>query len=90
MFRTRVTRISLVATGVLTAAIAVVGAQQPQGAGGQRGQAPPPQGPFAPEKYKNIQVLTKVPADQLDLAMRYVSAATGLHVTGDALQARRG
>jgi hypothetical protein len=79
MFRTSFARILLVAAGVLSFAIAVVGAQQPQGAAGQRGGQPPaPQGPFAPEKYKNIQVLTDVPADQLDLAMRYVSASTGL------------
>ena len=78
MSRLPVARIPVVVASAVTLAIALVGAQQPQG-GGQRGaQAPAPQGPFAPEKYKNIQVLTKVPADQLDLAMRYVSAATGL------------
>ena len=40
-----------------------------------RAQQPPPQaaaptGPLAPEKYKNIQVLKEVPADQLDVLMR--------------------
>ena len=37
-----------------------------------------PTGPLAPTAYKNIQVLTDVPADQLDLTMRYFVAATGL------------
>jgi len=36
---------------------------------------------MAPEKYKNIQVLTDVPADQLDLTMRYISAAVGMQCT---------
>ena len=49
-------------------------AQQAPGRGG--GQPDPtPTGPMANEKYKNIQVLTKVPADQLELTMRYVSAS---------------
>src|SRR5690349_761003 len=56
-----------IAASPLTVA-AVAAAQQPQ----------QPTGPMAPEKYKNIQVLTNVPADQLDLTMRYVSAAVGL------------
>src|SRR5436190_22146921 len=38
----------------------------------------PPTGPLARTVYKNIQVLTDVPADQLDLTMRYFVAATGL------------
>ena len=37
---------------------------------------------MAPEKYKNIQVLTDVPADQLDLTMRYIVAATGIQCAG--------
>jgi hypothetical protein len=44
-------------------------------------QAPPaqtaPAGPLAPEKYMDIQVLTDVPADQLDLTMQYFMASTG-------------
>lgn len=40
--------------------------------------APAPTGPLAPEKFKNIQVLTDVPADQLGMAMIYITAATGL------------
>jgi hypothetical protein len=48
-----------------------------------------PQGPLAPARYKNIQVLTDVPADRLLAAMNYVAAATGLkcgdcHVTDAA------
>ena len=48
-----------------------------------RAQQPAPQqaapaGPLAPEKYKDIQVLKDVPADQVDLTMRYFSASTGL------------
>ena len=39
-----------------------------------------PAGPLAPEKYKDIQVLKDVPADQLDLTMRYFVAATGLQL----------
>ncbi|MGE5834292.1 MAG: photosynthetic reaction center cytochrome c subunit family protein [Acidobacteriota bacterium] len=52
-------------------ATAAIRAQQPA-------QQPAPTGPLAPEKYKDIQVLKDVPADQLDLTMRYFVAATGL------------
>ncbi len=58
----------LVTTGALRAQ---------QGQGGQQPAAPT--GPLAPEKYKDIQVLKDVPADQLDLTMRYFVAATGLN-----------
>ncbi len=51
-------------------------AQPPQG-GPQ--QPPAPTGPMAPEKYKNIQILTNVPAAQIDATMRYVAAATSFH-----------
>lgn len=48
-----------------------------------RAQAPTaqtaPTGPLAPEKYKGIQVLKDVPADQLDLTMQYFIAATGFN-----------
>ena len=37
---------------------------------------------MAPEKYKNIQMLNDVPADQLDLTMRYIVAATGIQCAG--------
>ncbi len=62
--------------GGLSLAVAVVRAQQaaPPAAGGA---AQSPAGPLAPEKYKNIQVLKNVPADQLVMAMRFVAAATG-------------
>jgi hypothetical protein len=51
-------------------------AQPPQGRGG--GQPPAASGPMANEKYKNIQALTNVPAEQLDVTMRYVSAAVNM------------
>jgi DNA-directed RNA polymerase subunit M/transcription elongation factor TFIIS len=41
-------------------------------------QSAAPTGPLAPEKYKDIQVLKDVPADQLDTLMRYFVASTGL------------
>src|SRR5450432_3188140 len=79
--RQRATGTRGVAVAFLAAAMVVtplaLRAQQPQGRGG--GQPDPvPSGPMANEKYKNIQVLSKVPADQLDVTMRYVSAATSL------------
>jgi hypothetical protein len=76
----------------LLAALAIVVPQvlrAQQGPGGGGGQQAPaaPTGPMAPERYKNIQVLTNVPADQLDTTMRYVSASVGMrcnecHVAG--------
>ena len=41
-----------------------------------------PTGPMAPERYKNIQVMIDVPADQVDLTMRYIVAATGIQCVG--------
>jgi len=70
--RACVAGVTLLTTLLLVNPVGVV-AQPPQGRGGQ--QAPAPTGPMAPEKYKNIQVLTNVPADQLEVTMRYVSAA---------------
>jgi hypothetical protein len=74
---------AVVASSLLFAAtmITVAAAQQPAGQQPQgRGQQgpPAPTGPMAPEKYKNIQVLTDVQADQLDVTMRYIVAATGI------------
>jgi hypothetical protein len=37
-----------------------------------------PAGPTAAEKYKNIQVLKNIPADQLPNAMQYITAALGV------------
>lgn len=63
--------------GVALAAVAHP--TQPVTASPQRpGQEAAPTGPLAPEVYKNIQVLTDVPADQIEVTMRYVAAATGL------------
>ncbi len=48
----------------------------------QRAQPAAPTGPMAPDKYKNIQVLTDVPAAQLDDTMQYFMAATGISCAG--------
>jgi hypothetical protein len=69
MRRTPVLTAALVFGALMVASAPIIRAQQ---------TAPPaPTGPMAPEKYKNIQVLTDVPADQLDVTMRYFSAALG-------------
>src|SRR4029434_6903865 len=69
----------IVRTAVLCAVLASLSialrAQQPQ----QPQQPAAPAGPLAPEKYKQIQVLKDVPADQLDILMRYFVAATGFN-----------
>src|SRR5512147_920995 len=80
------TAAALAAAGFLVAAgtRAVAGAQQ-------QPPAQPPaasQGPLAPEKFKNIQVLKDLPADQLDGVMRFMSASLGVkcdfcHVTSE-------
>ena len=71
---------------------AIAGAQQAAQAGqpATAGQQPPaaPQGPLASEKFKNIQVLKDLPADQLDGVMRFMSASLGVkcefcHVTSE-------
>jgi len=72
MIRHTFTRFSLVVAAIALAATGVTRAQQPQ-------QPAAPSGPLAPEKYKDIQVLKDVPADQLDVTMRYFVAATGLN-----------
>ncbi len=59
----------------LLAGSVAVARQQPQ-------QPAAPTGPMAPEKYKNIQVLTDVPAAQLDDTMQYFMAATGISCAG--------
>jgi hypothetical protein len=79
----RLGRVVAFAAAVLFSGIIVttLSAQAPAPQG--RGQAPPAAtGPMAPEKYKNIQMLTDVPADQLDLTMRYIVAATGIQCVG--------
>src|ERR1019366_6856653 len=63
--------ILIILGAICMVAAPVIRAQQQQ-------QAPPaPTGPMAPEKYKDIQVLKDVPADQLDVTMRYFSPALG-------------
>jgi hypothetical protein len=61
-------------------------AQQP---GAAQQQPAAPTGPLAPEKYKNIQALKTLPADQLDGVMRFMAASLGLecqdcHVTAES------
>jgi len=75
-------RYSVVASSIMLAGSVVAASQQPQGRGGP----PAPTGPMAPEKYKNIQVLTDVPADQLDVTMRFIVAATGIQCSSCHVQ----
>ena len=69
---TRIVRAAIACVVLSLLATVAIRAQQPPAA-----QAAAPNGPLAPEKFKNIQVLKEVPADQLDLLMRYFTAATG-------------
>ena len=79
----------IVLTGVmLVLAPGGLRAQQGPGRGGQ--PDPAPTGPMANEKYKNIQALTNVPADQLDVTMRYVSAAINMRCTDCHVQEASG
>jgi hypothetical protein len=79
-------RLPLVIVLSAVALIAATGlrAQAPQG-GGQQAPAAPA-GPLAPEKYKNIQVLTDVPADQVLPTMDYIVQATGIQCQGCHVQ----
>ena len=70
---TRILRRAIALLVLALVATVAIGAQQPPATQ----QAAAPTGPLAPEKYKNIQVLKEVPADQLDILMRYFTAATG-------------
>ncbi|HVY94498.1 MAG TPA: photosynthetic reaction center cytochrome c subunit family protein [Bryobacteraceae bacterium] len=79
---------SAVTFAALFTAPAWVMAQPQQGRGGQTPAAPT--GPLAPEKYKNIQVLTNVPADEIETTMRYVSAAVGQPCSGCHVQEASG
>jgi hypothetical protein len=71
MNRALLVGVSMAAAFVL-ARPAVVGAEQAQAA---------PAAPLAPDKYKNIQVLTDVPADRFLSAMDYIAASTGFACT---------
>ena len=73
---------------VLALALAF-GSRAPLHAQPPAGQAPPAAvpGQTASQRFKNIQVLKDVPADQLRLAMDYITASLGVgcdfcHVTG--------
>lgn len=78
MMRSGLVHASLVCVGAALMATAVMRAHESQGQGAPQQQAAP-SGPLAPAKYKDIQVLKDVPADQLDLIMRYFVASTGLN-----------
>jgi Photosynthetic reaction centre cytochrome C subunit len=68
---------------LLTAGLAVGQAPSTSSAQAAQAQTPAaPAGPMAPERYKDIQVLTDVPADQLVATMRYFVIATGIQCNG--------
>lgn len=81
--------VSALALASMLSAPAWLNGQPPQGQG-RGGQTPAPAGPLAPERYKNIQVLTSVPADQLESTMRYVSAAVAQPCVGCHVQEESG
>ncbi len=62
----------LVILATLGFAAAVVQAQQPSAPAAEA------RGPLASEKYKNIQVLKDVPAEQIEATMHFIEAATGM------------
>ena len=70
---------------VLPAAAGLRAMQQPQGA--PQPAATPTPGQTAAQRYKNVKILKDVPAEQLPLAMQYITASLGVgcdfcHVTG--------
>ena len=71
-------RIATAVVGLFIFSTTVAVARQQPGAQ----QPAAPAGPLAPEKYKNIKVLTDVPAAQLDDTMQYFMAATGISCAG--------
>ena len=76
--------------GLLTAAacivaVGVVRAQQPAAA-----PSPEARGPLASEKYKNIQVLKDVPAEQIEATMHFIEAATGMKCSDCHVQEANG
>src|SRR5512141_2739807 len=81
--------VTLTATALVVAVNLRATAQQPARPAQQPPAAPAAaQGPLAPEKFKNIQVLKDLPADQLDGVMRFMSASLGVkcefcHVTSE-------
>lgn len=68
--------LGLIGVAAISTMVAVR-AQAPQGTAAQRGQPAAPAGPLAVARYKNIQVLTDVPADMLVPTMQYFVQATG-------------
>ena len=83
----RVSVRAIIATFVLVmpAAAGLRATQQPQGA--PQPAATPTPGQTAAQRYKNVKILKDVPAEQLPLAMQYITASLGVgcdfcHVTG--------
>jgi hypothetical protein len=75
-------RATIIAVGLMLPAAGLMATQQPPAA-----QQPPVAGQTAAQRYKNIQVLKDVPAEQIPLAMQYITASLGVgcdfcHVTG--------
>jgi hypothetical protein len=80
--------LAIVVAGGFTMTLPALRAAPLSEQGGQAGAAPT--GPKASEVYKNIQVLTEVPADQLDVTMRYISASTGFDCSSCHVQEATG
>lgn len=77
--------LTFVFVGLFLAGLTVVAAQQAPPAAGQAGaQKPPPAptGPLAAAKYRDIQIMKDVTADQFDITMDYFVAATGIPCQG--------
>jgi len=74
--------------GLCCAVLTVAGAQQAPPAAGQAvaQKAPPgppaPTGPLAVAKYKDVQVMKDVPADQFDITMDYFVVSAGIPCQG--------
>jgi hypothetical protein len=62
---------------MVSVGITVMAQQPAPGAAGAPPAQPAPTGPRASEKYKNIQVLKDVPAEQIESTMHFIEAATG-------------
>jgi hypothetical protein len=71
--------------GLFFVGLVVAGAQQAPLAAGQAGAPKPPPapaGPLAAERYRDVQVMKEVPADQFDITMDYFVVSTGLQCQG--------
>jgi hypothetical protein len=74
--------------GLLLAGLTTAAAQQAPPAGGQAAAQKPqpgppaPTGPLAAAKYRDVQIMKDVPADQFDLTMDYFVVSTGIPCQG--------